>query len=81
MASTEVHWGVDELDTARPLASGYAPDVKGAFTQMMHYVMQYAQDGPVRFWMRQNRKTLINGRFTGLNWVIDTQHSTRGESA
>ncbi len=33
---------------------------------MMRYAMQYGQDGPVRYWMRQNRKTLVQGSIAGV---------------
>ena len=67
MQSNEVRWCVEEQDTGLPVANGVAPTEKAAHTEMMHYVIQYAQDGPVRFWMRQNRKTLINGSMAGLS--------------
>lgn len=67
MASNEVRWCVEEQSTGLPVAHGSAPTEQDANTEMMRYVIQYAQDGAVRFWMRQNRKTLIKGSMAGLS--------------
>ena len=67
MASSEVRWCVEERDTGLPVASGSAPTEKAAHTEMMRYAIEYAQDGPIRFWLRQNRKTLIEGSMAGLS--------------
>ena len=67
MASQEVRWGVEERDTGMPCASGSAPTEEAASREMMRYAMQYGQDGPVRYWMRQNRKTLVQGEIEGVS--------------
>ena len=67
MANNEVRWCVEERDTGLPVAQGASQTEKAAHAEMMHYVIQYAQDGAVRFWMRQNRKTLLKGSMAGLS--------------
>lgn len=66
MANTEVRWCVEERDTGMPCASGSAPTEEAASREMMRYALQYGQDGPVRYWMRQNRKTLVKGEIAGV---------------
>jgi hypothetical protein len=66
MASNEVRWCVEERDTGMPCASGSAPTEEAASREMIRYAMQYGQDGPVRYWMRQNRKTLVQGEIAGV---------------
>jgi hypothetical protein len=75
MASTEVRWCVEERDTGMPCANGCAPTEAEASREMMRYALQYGQDGPVRYWMRQNRKTLVKGEIEG---VRVTMKSTSG---
>lgn len=66
MASNEVRWCVEELDTGLPVASGCAATEGEASREMLHYALQYGQDGPVRYWMRKNRKTLVQGELAGV---------------
>ena len=66
MASKEVRWCVEERDTGMPCASGSAPTAEAASREMMRYAMQHGQDGPVRYWMRHNRKTLVQGEIAGV---------------
>ena len=54
-------WSVTELRTGIKAASGSAPKEADAMREAIHYAMQYAQDGPVRFVVRQGRKTLLKG--------------------
>jgi hypothetical protein len=61
MSETEVRWCVEEADTGLPVANGCASTREEAEREMMHYVGQYGQDGEVRFWMRQNRRTIKAG--------------------
>lgn len=63
---TDVRWCVEEQDTGLPVASGSAPTESQANREMMRYAAQYAEDGPIRFWMRQNRKTLMEGAMAQL---------------
>jgi hypothetical protein len=37
---------------------------------MLRYALQYGQDGPVRYWMRQNRKTLVKGEIAGVSVAL-----------
>jgi hypothetical protein len=67
MTSQEVRWCVEERDTGMPCASGSAPTEEEASREMMRYAMQYGQDGPVLYWMRQNRKTLVKGEIAGVS--------------
>lgn len=75
MASQEVRWCVEERDTGIPCASGSAPTEEAASREMLRYAMQYGQDGPVRYWMRKNRKMLVQGEIGG---VRVTMKSTSG---
>jgi hypothetical protein len=62
MSSNEVRWCVEELDTGIVCANGCAPTAEEAGREMMRYAMQYGRDGPVRYWMRKNRTTLLKGK-------------------
>lgn len=53
MSSQEVKWFVFEGDDEYPSASGSAPNIHIGIDEMMHYVTQYIQDGPVRFKLEQ----------------------------
>lgn len=53
MSSQEVEWFVFEGDDEYPSASGSAPNIHIGIDEMMHYVTQYMQDGPVRFKLEQ----------------------------
>jgi len=66
MTSQEVRWCVEERDTGMPCASGSAPTEAEASREMLRYALQYGQDSPVRYWMRQNRKTLLKGEIAGV---------------
>lgn len=66
MTKAEVRWAVEECDTGLMCAHGSAPTQEEAAREMMRYAMQYGQDGPVRYWMRQNRKTLVQGSMAGV---------------
>ena len=56
-----VRWFVEERDTGIKCASGSAPNEDEASNEMFKYALQYADDCPVRYRMRQNRTTLMNG--------------------
>ena len=57
----EARWCVEEQPTGMPVAQGSAPTADEAIREATHYAVQYAQDGPVRWWVRQNRKTVVQG--------------------
>lgn len=61
MANNEARWCVEESDTGFPVAQGWCPTADEASREAAHYAIQYAQDGPVRWWIRQNRKTVLKG--------------------
>lgn len=62
MKHPEFRWCVEEIDTGLPVASGCAPAAEEAHTEMLRYAIQYAKDGPVRYWIRHNRKTISAGQ-------------------
>lgn len=60
----DVRWCVEDATTGMPVANGWAPNVELASAEATHYAIQYAQDHPVRFWVRQKRKTVLKGSFS-----------------
>lgn len=73
MACTDYRWIVYELTgECLPVASGSAPDEQSASREMLHYAMQYGQDGPVKYRLGHGRKTLVEGELRGVR--IDRQH-------
>ena len=73
MARTKYQWAVYELTSGcLPVASGSAPDEASASKEMLHYAMQYGQDGPVRYRLGRGRKTLVEGELTGVR--IEREH-------
>jgi hypothetical protein len=56
-----VDWYVFEGDNEDPSASGSAPNSHIGIDEMMHYVTQYVQDGPVRFKLEQDGVVRIKG--------------------
>lgn len=66
MTDKEVRWCVEERDTGVVCANGTAPTEAEASREMLRYALQYGQDGPVRYWMRQNRNTLVQGEIAGV---------------
>lgn len=73
MANTEAHWCVEEEATGMPVANGSAPTAEEASREAAHYAVQYAQDGPVRWWVRQNRKTVLQGRLAGVSITVEAK--------
>ena len=63
-------WCVEERDTGLPVAQGYAPTSDEAIGETMRYAVQFAQDGPVRFWVRRNRKTVLEGSLEGVSFSV-----------
>jgi len=56
-----VRWAVEDRTTGMPVAHGCAPTEEEACREVMHYAVQYSQDGPVRYWVRHNRNTVLQG--------------------
>ena len=77
MANTEARWCVEEEATDMVVANGSAPTAEEASREAVHYAVQYAQDGPVRWWVLQNRKTVLQGRLAGVS--ITVQATAGGE--
>ncbi|MCA3166950.1 MAG: hypothetical protein ING36_00210 [Burkholderiales bacterium] len=67
---TEARWCVEEEATGMPVANGSAPTTEEASREAAHYALHYAQDGPVRWWVRQNRKTVFQGRLAGVSITV-----------
>lgn len=67
MANSEARWCVEEEATGMPVAQGSAPTVDEASREATHYALQYGQDGPVRWWVRQGRKTIVKGHLAGVS--------------
>jgi hypothetical protein len=64
---SEARWCVEDASTGMPLAQGTAPTAQEASYEATHYAVQYAQDHPVRWWVRQNRKTVLKGSMAGVS--------------
>lgn len=62
MIKTEHRWCVEDLNSGVPVAQGSAPTFEDAKREAGHYAIQYAKDGPVRYWIRAGRSTLLNLR-------------------
>ena len=59
-------WHVFECGSEVASASGSAADSETAESEMMHYVMMYGQDGPVRFRMECDGEVLTSGTWDKL---------------
>lgn len=59
-------WCVVSQDTGHTLAKGEAPTEQDAVREAGHYAIQYAQEGPVSWWVRVNRKTVLRASLAGL---------------
>lgn len=70
MTNSEARWCVEEEATGMPVAQGSAPTVDEASREATHYALQYGQDGPVRYWVKQNRKTLVQGSLKGVTVTV-----------
>lgn len=64
---SEARWCVEDSRTGMPVAQGSAPTAEAASREAAHYAVQYAQDHPVRWWVRQNRKTVLKGSMQGVS--------------
>lgn len=67
---SEARWCVEDSRTGMPVAQGSAPTAEAASREASHYAVQYAQDHPVRWWVRQNRKTLLQGSLEGVSVTV-----------
>ena len=56
-----INWYVKELDTGLKVASGDALDEDTANTECFHYAIQYVQDGPIEYCVKNGRKILVKG--------------------
>ena len=71
MENTEARWCVEDKTTGLPVAQGSAPTAEEASREATRYALQYAQDHPVRWWVRQNRKTLLQGSLEGVSFTMN----------
>jgi hypothetical protein len=67
---SEARWCVEDSRTGMPVAHGSAPTAEAASREATHYAWQYAQDHPVRWWVRQDRKTLLQGSLEGVSVTV-----------
>jgi len=67
---SEARWCVEDSRTGMPVAQGSALCAEAASREATHYAVQYAQDHPVRWWVRQDRKTLLQGRLEGVSVTV-----------
>ena len=67
---SEARWCVEDSRTGMPVAQGSAPTAAAASREATHYALQYAQDHPVRWWVRQDRKTLLQGSLEGVSVTV-----------
>ncbi len=65
----EARWCVEDATTGMPVAQGSAPTAEAASGEATRYAIQYAQDHPVRYWVRQNRKTVLSGEMSIVSFV------------
>lgn len=70
VAKPMVRWAVEDRNTGMPVANGCAPTEDEACREVMHYAMQYSQDGPVRYWVRHNRKTVLQGELAVMHKTL-----------
>ncbi len=58
-------WAVEEASGLQ-VASSSAPTYEDAAREANRYAMQYAEDGPVRWWIKQGRKLVTVGASGGV---------------
>ncbi len=56
----DYRWAVEEAGGLQ-VAAGSAPTYEDASREANRYAMQYAEDGPVRWWIKQGRKLMLLG--------------------
>lgn len=69
-------WGVEKAESGDLLEHGSAPTAGCATGEATHHAVQHGQDAPVRFWVKQNGKTLVQGSLKGVT-VSETPNSGR----
>jgi len=69
MVANRATWGVKELDTGLIVARGSVPTADEAIREAAHYAIQYGQDGPVCYWVKQDGKILVQGSLNGVTIV------------
>lgn len=67
---SEARWCVEDSRTGMQVAQGSALCAETAASEATHYAVQYAQDHPVRWWVRQDRKTLMQGSLEGVSVTV-----------
>lgn len=67
---SEARWCVEDSSTGMPVAQGSAPTAEAASREATHYALQYAQEHPVRWWVRQDRKTMLQGSLEGVSVTV-----------
>lgn len=72
MSAPEARWAVEEESTGIVAARGCAPTADVAIREASHYAVQYAQDGAVRWWVREGRKTILKGRMSIVSGTLKT---------
>jgi len=60
--AVHISWCVVEAGTGMQVAKGYSPTEEDARREAGHYAMQYAQDGPVIWWVRVGRNTVFRAK-------------------
>lgn len=78
MANSRATWGIEEMDTGLLVAQGDAPTADEATLEATHYALMYGQDGPVRYWVKQNRKTLVQGSLKGVTVTVTPNAKVTG---
>lgn len=70
-------WCVVGADTGMTLAKGSAPTEQEAVREAAHYAVQYAQEEPVRWWVRVGRKTVLRGSLAcvSITRTLDIRHT------
>ena len=69
--ASKARWCVVDAGTGMTVASGSAPTEQDAAREAGHYAVQYAQDGPVRWWVRVGRKTVLRASLAGVSITAD----------
>ena len=65
-------WAVNDA-AGRKVASGEATKAADATREATHYAVQYAQDGPVTWWIKSGRKFVVRGSLAGVTITRSTQ--------
>lgn len=63
--SSEASWAVHEERTGITVARGWTPSIEIACQEATRYAAQYAEEGPVTYWVKQGRKMVVRGSYSG----------------